>query len=65
MVKKQLEIFAKAKCPVCGKDFIPAAEHVYRDKRSRKRVCTYSCMLTSEKLKAAAARKKGSRWRNE
>ena len=38
-------------CPVCGKSFIPAPMHVYRDKRCRKRVCSWSCVCKSERLK--------------
>lgn len=50
-------------CPVCGKTFFPFPEHVYKDHRNRSRnVCSYSCVLRSERLKEeAAARRKALR----
>ena len=41
------------KCGICGKAFIPAPLHIYRDKRRGKNryVCSYGCMLRSERLK--------------
>lgn len=51
-MKKQSEPFPKAVCPVCGKDFIPAALHVYKDKRAPyKKVCSWSCVRRSEQMK--------------
>ena len=41
-------------CPVCGKEFVPAPWHVYKDKRkggNRKFVCSYGCMRKSEREK--------------
>lgn len=35
-------------CPVCGKRFFPYPQHVYKDKRTKNRVCSYPCMLNSE-----------------
>ena len=35
-------------CPECGKEFVPAPYHVYRNKK-RQRVCTYSCTLKNKK----------------
>lgn len=51
----------EATCPICGKKFIPAPLHVYRDKRSMKRVCSWSCVCESERLKMGAKKqsKKG------
>lgn len=40
-------------CPICGKNFIPAGLHQYRDKRNRNLVCSYPCELESERLKEA------------
>lgn len=42
-------------CPVCGKIFIAAPEHVYRDQRNKKRkVCSWHCVCESERLRDAA-----------
>lgn len=35
-------------CPVCGKNFVPAPEHIYRIRINKNRsnlVCTYNCMI--------------------
>ena len=49
----------EVKCPVCGKSFIPYPEHVYKDKRnSGKRVCSWSCVCKSERLKEEAAERR-------
>ena len=45
------------KCPVCGKNFIPAGLHMYRDARSNDLVCSWTCMLKSEHIKEAMAAK--------
>ncbi len=46
-------------CPICERVFVPAAEHIYRDKRkSHKLVCSYTCVLESERLKEAGAKAK-------
>ena len=38
-------------CPICGKKFIPASLHAWKDERDRSRlVCTYSCYPVSEKM---------------
>ena len=52
MNQTQKDVFIKeAKCPVCGKTFIPAPYHAYRDKRCHKRVCSWSCVCESDHLK--------------
>ena len=40
-------------CPICHKIFVPAPEHIYRDKRVWRGgfVCSYGCMLKSEQMK--------------
>ncbi len=38
-------------CPVCKKNFVPAAQHVYRDKHRKYLVCSYTCMLESRRSK--------------
>ena len=40
-------------CPVCGKNFVPAGLHMYKDARSRTLVCSWSCMLKSERMNEA------------
>ena len=35
-------------CPVCGKQFFPYPQHVFKDKRTKKKVCSYSCILNSK-----------------
>lgn len=39
-------------CPICGKTFLPAWQHAWRDKTDHngsRLVCTYSCMRESER----------------
>ena len=49
----------ESECPVCGKTFISTAMHVYRDRRSPYgKVCSWSCVLESERLKEAAQKRK-------
>lgn len=47
------------KCPICGKTFVPAPEHIYRDKRvwHGRFVCSYSCVLKSERMKNERGKK--------
>jgi hypothetical protein len=46
-------------CPVCGKIFIPGYPHAYKDRRSPyKRVCTWGCVMKSERLKEANRKRK-------
>ena len=47
------------KCPICGKIFVPAPEHVYRDKRSwhGRFVCSYGCVIKSERMKGERGKK--------
>ena len=45
--------YRDVKCPICGKNFIPAPLHVYRDRRNSKRVCSWTCVCKSERLKMA------------
>lgn len=47
-------------CPVCGKTFIPAYEHIYKD--GTKKVCGWNCQCEAERRKEAEkARKKAYR----
>lgn len=43
--------FKLIKCPVCGNDFIPSGQHIYRtERKSGKLVCSYKCRTEYEKL---------------
>ena len=41
--------FVPVKCPICGKMYIPAPEHVYRNYNGKKMVCSYKCSVISRK----------------
>ena len=41
--------FTPVKCPICGKMYIPAPEHVYRNYNGKKMVCSYACSCRSRK----------------
>lgn len=62
--EKNYELKYRArKCPVCDKEFIPAAEHAYKDRRHPyKLVCSWHCVCESERLKKKTQKRKGSRW---
>lgn len=50
-------------CPMCGKTFLPAWQHAYKDKtdsNGSRLVCTYHCMRESER-RAEEAREKVKR----
>lgn len=55
MSKKYLGVhILTKKCPICGKEFHPEAEHAWKIGRTKngeggKSVCTYSCMRKWEK----------------
>jgi hypothetical protein len=38
-------------CPVCGKEFIPATEHIYSAffGKNRKLVCRWTCMAKAQR----------------
>lgn len=36
-------------CPICGKSFVPGAEHIYKSDIDGKLVCSWTCMLKSER----------------
>ena len=42
--------FIDKTCPICGKNFIPAGQHMYRDARNDNLVCSWTCMLKSERM---------------
>jgi hypothetical protein len=39
------------KCPICGKIFVPAPYHAYRANHKDALVCSYHCVLESERRK--------------
>jgi hypothetical protein len=41
------------KCPICGKNFIPAPQHAwgYKENGDFKKVCSYTCHRVAEKAK--------------
>lgn len=41
--------FVPVKCPICGKMYIPAPEHVYRNYNGKRLVCSYTCSIISRK----------------
>lgn len=56
--KALTKVLSLKKCPVCGKNFIPAPEHAYKTEGSYGvLVCTYSCMRNAEKAKKGARRR--------
>ena len=42
-------------CPVCGKTYIRAPYHLYKDVQ-RRYVCSWGCMLESERIEEAKAK---------
>lgn len=38
-------------CPICGKEFVPAALHTYKSAIDKKLVCSWSCVCESERQK--------------
>lgn len=59
-------------CPVCGKKFVPAVEHMWKigcwgniGEFRHVRVCSYSCMRNWEKEQEAKDKNKKKRHRRE
>ena len=48
--------FVELVCPVCGKIFLPAPYHVYKNEKGEK-VCTYKCVLNAPSSKKKAYRR--------
>lgn len=54
--ERKFACLSELTCPVCGKTFIAAPQHAYKDKRHQtKKVCSWHCVCESERLKDAAA----------
>ena len=45
-------------CPVCGKEFIPAPQHVYKVTKWSPPVCSYHCMMDGRRKRDARRQKK-------
>lgn len=54
MAGKPTAHLIERKCPVCGKSFFAYPEHVYKDKRTKRLVCSWGCVCKSERLKEEA-----------
>lgn len=48
-------------CPVCGNSFVPAPMHIYRDELKRSLVCSYKCVIESERRREAVLEAKRQR----
>ena len=48
------------KCPVCGKEFLPAPQHVYKLAGGKRLVCSYSCELRSMREREEKKKKQRS-----
>lgn len=56
---KTYESIEECTCPVCGKIFIPAPMHQYKDKHTtNKRVCSWACVRESERRRDAEREKR-------
>lgn len=56
--KIQMPLLRETKCPICGNLFLPAPQHVYRDRRSPySYVCSWKCVCISERLREEARAK--------
>lgn len=68
MKSEQWGVWVKLeRCPVCGKEFVPAPLHAYKDQRARtkKLVCSYTCMRKSERMEEYRQKKKGKGARSQ
>lgn len=55
--------FRERTCKVCGKSFIPAPLHAYKDRRHPySLVCSWSCVCESERLKKKTQKRGGRKW---
>lgn len=50
--------FNTVKCPVCGKNFIPAPLHAWKLYGTKRRVCTYTCQQQSKREHEAIRQRK-------
>lgn len=40
-------------CPICSKKFIPAPSHIYKDPKTQRKVCSYSCAVKAKQWDSA------------
>ena len=69
-VNKEKRTYTKSQlvvetCPVCGKVYVPAPEHVYHMPARKTRVCSYHCMLEAERRHEAGKKKTGRPKKNK
>ena len=57
---KKFDHFHMLTCPVCGKKFIPAPLHRYKNRRS-KLVCSYECVLKDQQTVKRSHRSIGAK----
>ena len=50
-LKRVYSYLIEMECPVCGKVFVPAPEHIYNDGKNR--VCSWHCQVEVEKRRKA------------
>ena len=56
--------FREINCELCGKKFIPAVEHIFKETRKGKPIwfCGYNCQCNYDRENP---RTKGGRWKSE
>lgn len=59
MARKPYSTLVELKCPECGKNFIPAPQHIYNNGEST--VCSYHCGLAAERRKEAEKERRRNR----
>lgn len=52
--------FPVKKCPICGKEFVPAAEHAYRLPNKGAVVCSYHCHREARRKHESKLKKRPS-----
>lgn len=52
-------------CPICKKRFYPTAQHVYKKAGSKRKVCSWNCVIESEKIYKAKLEQKQKGEKNE
>ena len=62
--KKGNDFLSEHICPICGKIFFPTSLHVYRS-QDDKPVCSWSCVLRSERESERKKKKKKKKKKKE
>lgn len=57
----------ECKCPVCKKIFVPAPMHVYKSSHTNgeRYVCSWHCVLESERIKEEKAKYKKPKYKKD